>query len=93
MNYVIMKKALRKVFVTIKGFYFQAEIEGQQVTWLMAHKSGPVVINKSVDMPLVTYFVLFYTTLLGFINYKLYESLGITYPPRIKQSRGIIIII
>jgi len=31
--YVIRAQALRKVFASIKGYYFQAEIMGQTVTW------------------------------------------------------------
>lgn len=35
--YVIKSNALRKVFVSIKGIYYQAEISGQQITWLTPH--------------------------------------------------------
>lgn len=34
---IIASQALRKVFVSIKGYYFQAEIKGQNVTWIMPH--------------------------------------------------------
>lgn len=78
-----MTRALRKVFVTIKGFYFQAEIHGRMVTWLMPHCNGPVSIAESVDIKLISYFGLLYTTLLGFVNFRLFPSIGLNYPPKI----------
>lgn len=86
LNYVIVTRSLKKVFVTIKGFYFQAEIKGKLVTWLMPHNNGPISINKTVDMKIVTNFTLLYTTLLGFINFRLYQSLGLIYPPNFSRS-------
>lgn len=38
MHYIIASKSLRKCFISIKGYYFQAEIKGQKVTWVMPHK-------------------------------------------------------
>lgn len=37
MHYVIAAKALRKVFVSIKGYYFQADIKGELITWIVPH--------------------------------------------------------
>ena len=34
--------ALRKAFVSVKGFYFQAECAGQPVTWLVPHSLSQV---------------------------------------------------
>ena len=36
-GYLMKTKALRKVFLSIKGVYFQAEIRGQQITWLVPY--------------------------------------------------------
>jgi len=36
-----------------------------------------------VDMKLMSVFVEFYTTMLGFINFRLYNHLNLTYPPKL----------
>lgn len=38
MHAVIEAKALRKVFVSIKGFYYQIEFKGQTITWITPHQ-------------------------------------------------------
>ncbi len=35
--------ALRKVFLAVKGIYFQAEVLGQLVTWLVPHQLAQVL--------------------------------------------------
>merc|ERR1712098_4322 len=65
-----------------KGYYFQAEIKGQTVTWVIPHSFG-FVQPAEVDMRLMSIFVEFYTCVLGFVNYRLFHSLNITYPPKI----------
>lgn len=40
--YVVRAHALRKVFVSVKGFYYQADIQGQAVTWLVPHSLAQV---------------------------------------------------
>lgn len=34
MHYVIAARALRKVFLSIKGIYYQAEVLGQPIVWI-----------------------------------------------------------
>lgn len=41
--YVIQTHSLRKVFVSIKGVYFQAEVQGIKVTWIYPHQFVPEV--------------------------------------------------
>ena len=36
-----------------------------------------------VDFKIMATFLEFYTTLLGFVNYKLYSDLGLIYPPQV----------
>lgn len=35
--WVVRTAALRRTFVSVKGFYFQADVMGQSVTWLVPH--------------------------------------------------------
>lgn len=82
LHYVIASGSLKKCFISIKGYYFQAEIKGEIITWIMPHKLG----HKNpadVDFKVMATFLEFYTTLLGFVNYKLYSDLGLVYPPKL----------
>jgi pescadillo protein len=36
--YVMRTRSLRKVFLSIKGVYFQAEVKGETVTWLVPYQ-------------------------------------------------------
>merc|ERR1712242_403704 len=74
--------ALRKVFCSIKGFYFQADIKGQTVTWIIPHNFG-FQTPEQVDLKLMSTFVEFYATMLGFVNFRLYNGINLTYPPKL----------
>ncbi|KAL9020030.1 MAG: hypothetical protein Q9185_002719 [Variospora sp. 1 TL-2023] len=80
-HYLITTHSLRKSFISIKGIYYQATIQGQDVLWLVPHKFVQRVTGD-VDFRIMGTFVEFYTTLLGFVNYRLYTSIGLVYPPR-----------
>jgi pescadillo len=83
MHFVIASKALRKVFVSIKGYYFQAEIKGQLVTWIVPHYYPYQPQQKNaVDFSIMAVFVEFYTILAGFTNFRLYHSINMLYPPQ-----------
>ncbi|XP_012251511.2 pescadillo homolog [Athalia rosae] len=83
MHAMIAAKALRKVFVSIKGFYYQAEIEGQTVTWIVPHHFSFEPQSKNeVDFKIMATFVEFYVIMLGFVNFRLYHSLNMFYPPK-----------
>ncbi|KAF6039615.1 PES1 [Bugula neritina] len=83
LHYLIAAKALRKVFVSIKGIYYQAEIMGQTVTWVVPHARG-FQKPTDVDFKVMSIFIEFYLSMLGFINYRLYSSLNISYPPQLE---------
>lgn len=80
-HYLIITHSLHKSFISIKGIYYQATIQGQDVLWLVPHKFVQRVTGD-VDFRIMGTFVEFYTTLLGFVNYRLYTSIGLVYPPR-----------
>lgn len=87
MHYIISSKALRKVFVSIKGYYFQAEIKGELVTWIVPHYYPYQPQAKSeVDFRIMANFVEFYTVMCGFVNFRLYHSLNLAYPPQFNVS-------
>lgn len=84
LHYIIETRALRKVFVSIKGYYFQADVNGQTVTWVIPHTFGFLPqSSQEVDFRIMATFVEFYSTLLGFVNFRLFNSSNICYPPKL----------
>ncbi|XP_057612337.1 pescadillo homolog [Chionomys nivalis] len=83
LHYVIAAQALRKVFLSIKGIYYQAEVLGQPIVWI-----APYAFSHDhptdVDYRVMATFTEFYTTLLGFVNFRLYQSLNLHYPPKLE---------
>lgn len=87
MHYCIAAQALRKVFVSIKGYYFQAEVKGELVTWIVPHYYPYQPQAKSeVDFRIMANFVEFYSVMCGFVNFRLYHSLNLAYPPQFNVS-------
>lgn len=78
--HVVRSRALRKVFVSVKGIYYQAEVQGQTVTWLAPHALAQV-LPADVDYRVMLTFLEFYHTLLSFVNFKLYHDNKVAYPP------------
>jgi pescadillo len=64
----------------VKGIYYQSEIMGQTITYLVPFKY-PASLPGDVDYRVLSTFLDFYMVLLKFVNYKLYTGLGLTYPP------------
>ncbi|KAJ2416537.1 mRNA-binding ribosome synthesis protein nop7, partial [Coemansia sp. RSA 2530] len=85
MHYVIHSHCLRKVFLSIKGIYYQAEIQGQSITWIVPYQFSQNV-PLDVDFKVMGTFLQFYRTLLGFVNYRLYTTSNLSYPPKVDQS-------
>ncbi|KAI9682051.1 MAG: mRNA-binding ribosome synthesis protein nop7 [Caeruleum heppii] len=80
-QYLIATHSLQKSFLSIKGIYYQAMIQGQDILWLVPYKFVQRVTGD-VDFRIMGTFVEFYTTLLGFVNFRLYTSIGLVYPPK-----------
>ncbi|PWZ56512.1 hypothetical protein Zm00014a_011884 [Zea mays] len=67
-------------FISVKGIYYQAEVQGQKITWLTPHALQQV-LTDDVDFNVMLSFLEFYETLLGFVNFKIYHSINVNYPP------------
>ncbi len=78
--WVVRAHALRKAFISVKGFYFQAEVQGQAVTWLVPHQTSQV-LPTDVDFKVMLTFLELHQTTLQFVLYKLYHNEGLRYPP------------
>ncbi|CAI4487629.1 CDA_G0020860.mRNA.1.CDS.1 [Saccharomyces cerevisiae] len=88
--YVAKERLVRKVFVSIKGVYYQANIKGEEVRWLVPFKF-PENIPSDVDFRIMLTFLEFYSTLLHFVLYKLYTDSGLIYPPKLDLKKDKII--
>ncbi|PVI02338.1 hypothetical protein DM02DRAFT_559960 [Periconia macrospinosa] len=80
-HYVIVSHSLRKSFLSIKGIYYQATIQGQDILWLVPYRFVQRT-GGDIDFRIMGTFIEFYTTLLGFVNYRLYTTIGLVYPPK-----------
>ncbi|KAJ3084017.1 mRNA-binding ribosome synthesis protein nop7 [Physocladia obscura] len=86
-HYVMITGRLKKVFVSIKGIYYQADIGGSDVTWIVPHQFSQDS-PRDVDFRIMATFLDLYETLVGFINFKLYLDLNLAYPPRIVDDES-----
>jgi pescadillo len=84
-HYLIVSRSLRKSFLSIKGIYYQATIHGQDIMWLVPYKFVQKMAGD-IDFRIMGTFIEFYTTLLGFVNYRLYTTLGLVYPPKFNSA-------
>ncbi|EDO14845.1 hypothetical protein Kpol_359p6 [Vanderwaltozyma polyspora DSM 70294] len=88
--YVARERLVRKVFVSIKGVYYQASIRGEDVRWLVPFKF-PENIPSDIDFRIMLTFLEFYSTLLHFVLYKLYTDSDLVYPPKVDIAKNKII--
>ncbi|KAI9662680.1 MAG: mRNA-binding ribosome synthesis protein [Alyxoria varia] len=80
-HYLIMTNSVRKSFLSIKGIYYQATIEGQEILWLVPYKFVQQQ-SSDIDFRIMSTFLEFYTTLLSFVNFRLYKFACLVYPPK-----------
>ena len=64
----------------------QAEIMGIPVTWCVPHKFVQNFDHKQIDPFIMLCFMEFYKTMLGFVNFRLFHSIGMHYPPQLTPS-------
>ena len=79
-SFCMRSHALRKVFISVKGIYYEAEIDGEKITWLEPHALSQVM-PEDVDYRVMLTFLEFYHDLLTFVNFKLHKDAGLQYPP------------
>lgn len=84
--YVARTRCLRKVFLSIKGVYYQAEVMGVPITWLVPYPFSQA-LPADVDYRIMNTFTEFYTTLLKFVHFKLFADAGYAYPPVLDTRR------
>jgi len=80
MNYCIHSQSLRKCFVSIRGYYYQVDIHGETITWLVPHEFAQEH-NEDVDYRVMRTFTDFYLSAASFVMYKLYTEANLKYPP------------
>eukprot|EP00667_Euglena_gracilis_P005951 EG_transcript_5997 len=69
-QYIVKSQSLRKGFISVKGYYFQAEIMGQTITWLVPHYYTTQMPGE-VDYRVMVTFLEFYTVMLDFVLFRL----------------------
>jgi pescadillo len=84
-HYIAKSRTLHKVFVSVKGVYFQAEIMGEPVTWIVPHQFTQAV-PKEVDVRVMLTFLEFYEVFLQFVMFKLYSAQNMQYPPKVDKQ-------
>jgi pescadillo len=65
--------------------YFQAEVNGNTVTWLQPWQFTPN-LPRIVDFKVMATFLQFYEVLLKFVMHKLYHQMGLAYPPALLED-------
>ena len=84
-HYIAKSRTLHKVFVSVKGVYFQAEIMAEPVTWIVPHQFTQAV-PKEVDVRVMLTFLEFYEVFLQFVMFKLYSAQNLQYPPKVDEA-------
>lgn len=77
--YCATTSCITKSFVSVKGIYMEASIQGCNICWVVPH-AFTQNIPSDVDFRVMTTFFEFYETLLGFVLFKLYNDIGVRYP-------------
>eukprot|EP01111_Echinosteliopsis_oligospora_P002960 TRINITY_DN1478_c0_g1_i1.p1 TRINITY_DN1478_c0_g1~~TRINITY_DN1478_c0_g1_i1.p1 ORF type:complete len:687 (+),score=225.41 TRINITY_DN1478_c0_g1_i1:183-2243(+) len=86
MCYVSSTHSLRKIFLSIKGVYYQAEVKGATITWLAPH-TAKIKTPSGIDIQTMSYFLEFYISMLSFVFYRLFIDAGFHYPPSVDKNQ------
>lgn len=85
--YCATTSAISKSFISVKGIYMEAAIHGIPVRWIVPH-AFTQHIPDDVDFRVMKSFLEFYSTLLNFVMYKLYNDIGVRYPLSPQDTEG-----
>ncbi|KAL9343644.1 hypothetical protein Peur_064075 [Populus x canadensis] len=80
LTFLVLTYKLRKVFISVKGIYYQAEIEGQKITWHAMQQVLPDDVNFSTVM------LTFLFNLYALSGYVVYNSRTSTLEPKATSS-------
>jgi len=88
--WAIKTHSLRKVFLGVKGVYYEIIAPGQSgelvpVRWLESYDFQQHVPHD-VDFRILLTFLELYRTLIGFVLYKLYTEENLVYPPPVDKE-------
>jgi pescadillo protein len=85
--YCATTSAITKSFISVKGVYLEASIQGSIIRWVVPH-AFTQSMPEEVDYKVMLTFFEFYETLLSFVLFKLYNNLGVRYPLPVKDLSG-----
>ena len=84
--YVMASGSLQCSFISIRGIYYRALVHDQPVTWIVPH-DRPIRVPSDVDFRVMLSFLEIWNTLMEFVNYRLFASMGWEYPLKM-MSQG-----
>ena len=82
--YASVSQSFKRGFISIKGLYINVEIAGNDIIWLSPF-SLPQKFPFEVDYDIILSFLELYSSLMKFVNFKLYKDIGLEYPPPVEQ--------
>jgi len=84
-SYVSHTRCLQKTFLSVKGVYYQARVQGVPITWVVPHRFSQEM-PSDVDYRIMLTFLEFYEALLQFVFFKLYHTQNLRYPPPVRAD-------
>lgn len=83
--YLVTTRTLTKSYLTVKGIYYQAEVEGNTITWVVPYQFTSEGYGD-VDLKVMRTFNDLYIHLVKFVLFKLYHDRNIQYPPHLIED-------
>lgn len=84
--YLSKSHSLRKIFISVKGVYYEAKISDVSIVWIQPYKFSQN-ISRDIDFRIMNTFLEFYICLLSFVLFKLYYDKGMKYPPVLDKKK------